>query len=429
MVFALAFLVAVVVVALLALGVAAVVGGRLRAQAAGDRDAAVAAAVAAVTQEARLVLAAERDQTLQSAVDTAVRVSQATLDQTVQAGNREYDHRARTLETQLSQIGASLVELGGVVTQLQKDKATQSGSLLAQLEHVAHTQTQLAQHTDQLRQALANPKQRGQWGERMADDVLAAAGMKEGVQFRRQTAIGGGTIPDFDFLLPNDVRLRMDVKFPIDNYLRVLEAERDADRAQFAKAFVRDVRNRIKELHDRGYIDARDTVDCMLLFIPNEAVYSFLHEADPDVLDVALKHKIILCSPSTLFAVLAVVRQSVEQFQLDRTSDEILRCLAGITDEWGRFTTSLDKTAKQLDTLSRTFNDEVNGTRRRVFEKTLGEINALKDGPAELPLGSGEALVAKKAAGDVRALPFDVGLASGRSLDGDQPASSSRPSA
>jgi len=284
---------------------------------------------------------------------------------------------------------------------------SQLGQLVAQLEHVTRTQQSLAQHTDQLRQALASPKQRGQWGERMAEDVLRAAGFREGVSYRRQTAIEGGTIPDFRFLLPRDLELRMDVKFPVDNYLRVLECESDADRARHTKAFVADVRNHVRGLAGRGYVDHRDTVDCLLLFIPNEAVYAFLHESDPDIVDVALGHQVVLCSPSTLFAVLAVVRRSVEQFQLERRSDDILRCLGGLTGEWDKLVGAIEKVGRQLDLTHKSFHDELNGTRRRVFQRSLDEIESLQTAAERPVLGAGEALAAQKAAGDVRALPVD----------------------
>ena len=88
----------------------------------------------------------------------------------------------------------------------------------------------LAETTAHLREALASPKARGQWGERMADDVLRLAGMVEGVTYRKQTGIAGGTIPDVTFLLPGGRDLHMDVKFPVDNYLRHLEADTDAER-------------------------------------------------------------------------------------------------------------------------------------------------------------------------------------------------------
>lgn len=345
------------------------------------------------------------DDPVREAVDLVLDMAADKLGDSVAAGSRELDVRSHAFTSQVADVKSELSRLDRLVGELRNTSAEQHGTLVENLRQVTATNTSLAAHTDALRQALASPKQRGQWGERMADDVLAAAGMVEGVNFRRQVAIEGGTIPDFRFLLPHELELRMDVKFPIDNYLRVLDADGDTDRARFTKAFVGDVRSRIKELAGRGYVDPRDTVDCMVLFIPNEAVYAFLHDADPGVLDVALANKVVLCSPATLFAVLAVVRQSVEQFRLERASDEILRCLGGVTEEWIKFSSSLDKVSRQLDTLNRGFADELNGTRRRVFERTLGEVDRLRAG--KLAAGAGEALVARKANGDVRPLPVE----------------------
>ena len=62
----------------------------------------------------------------------------------------------------------------------------------------------------------------------------------------------------------------------------------DGERRQARDQFLRDVRNRVRELTTRGYLDARDrTVDCLLLFIPNEQVYAFVQEHDREVLDDA----------------------------------------------------------------------------------------------------------------------------------------------
>lgn len=407
MVILLALLAAVVAAGLAAVVVARVTTVHLSQRAADERDVAVAAAVEAVVAQAGQAFLAEREHTLRAAVDSATAVAASKLHDSMAAGSRELDLRSRSFEQQVQHISEALGTLGGLVQQLQKERAEQTGSLVAQLEQVSLTQRSLAEHTDQLRQALASPKQRGQWGERMAEDVLRAAGFREGVNYRRQRAIEGGTIPDFRFLLPRELELRMDVKFPVDNYLRVLEATTDDERARHTKAFVGDVRTHVRGLAGRGYIDHRDTVDCLLLFIPNEAVYAFLHEADPEVVDVALGQRVVLCSPSTLFAVLAVVRRSVEQFQLERRSDEILRCLGGVTAEWDKLTGALDKVGRQLDQVHKSFHDDLNGTRRRVFQRRLDEIGALQSGSERPVLGSGEALAAQKAAGDVRPLPVE----------------------
>jgi DNA recombination protein RmuC len=98
------------------------------------------------------------------------------------------------------------------------------------------------------------------------------------------------------------------------------------------------VRLRLREVTRRDYVDpASGTVDCVLLFIPNEQVYAFIQEHDRTILDDALRSKVVFCSPVTLFAVLAVIRQAVDNFQLSRTSDEILARLQGFEKQWDRF--------------------------------------------------------------------------------------------
>jgi DNA recombination protein RmuC len=184
-------------------------------------------------------------------------------------------------------------------------------------------------------------------------------------------------VPDFTFMLPGDRVLHMDVKFPVDNYLRHLEATSERERDQHAIAFVRDVRARVRELSSRVYIDPDGTLDEVLLFIPNEAVYAFAHQHDRDLLDVALQQKVVLCSPSTLFSVLAVIRQAVEQTQLQRTSDEILACLAAFEQQWGKFSDALDKVGRSLDTVRRSW-DDLSGTRRRQLERQLDRVGELR---------------------------------------------------
>jgi DNA recombination protein RmuC len=159
----------------------------------------------------------------------------------------------------------------------------------------------------------------------------------------------------------------------------MLEADAEVDADAARKRFLRDVRGRVKELATRGYIDRTEgTLDCVLLFFPNEQIYGYVHEQDPGLLDEALRQGVVLCSPSTLFAVLAVVRQSCDTVALQRTSDEILGLLAGFTDQWGRYTDEVDKLGKQLETVTRTY-DQVNGVRRRQLEKQLDQVEEVRE--------------------------------------------------
>src|SRR5581483_2185463 len=113
------------------------------------------------------------------------------------------------------------------------------------------------------------------------------AGFIENVNYLRQKTIeASGSRPDFTFLLPRNLKLNMDVKFPLDNYLKSLEAVSDTDRARYRSDFLKDVRAKIKEVTSRDYISPeQNTVDSVLLFIPNEQIYAFIHEQDGAILD------------------------------------------------------------------------------------------------------------------------------------------------
>ncbi|MFN8041291.1 MAG: DNA recombination protein RmuC [Acidimicrobiales bacterium] len=374
------------------------------ARLADERDAAVDAAVASAVDRVTVVAAERLAAHTQVAVETVTTIAGAELATQARAASGELDLRQQTFEQRVHDMNGELRQLRGLVAQLQQDKAAQHGELTAGLAQAVRTSTELASTTQALREALSSSRARGQWGERMADDVLRLSGLVEGISYRKQVTLPGGSRPDVTFLLPEGRVLHMDVKFPIDNYLRHLEATSAAERDEATKAFLRDVRNRIKELTGRGYADPETTVGYVLLFIPNESVYAFVHEHDPELLDVALGHQVVMCSPFTLFAVLGVVRQSVETFQLARTSDDILRCLGDFTKQWDAFADKLDTLGKQLGTVQRSY-DDLSGVRKRQLTRHLDEIDRLRTrhglvDPVEVASGASDAGAADLSVGD-----------------------------
>jgi DNA recombination protein RmuC len=188
-------------------------------------------------------------------------------------------------------------------------------------------------------------------GERMAEDVLQLAGFIENINYQKQRVVETGTSrPDFTFFLPQGLKVNMDVKFPLNNYLKYLESKLENEREHYKDQFIRDVKQRVKEVTTRDYINPIDnTLDYVLVFIPNEQVYSFVNEHAREILDEALKNKVILCSPFTLYAVLAVIRQSIENFSLQKTSGEMLSLFGNFYKQWNEFNKSFEKVGKKLE--------------------------------------------------------------------------------
>ena len=296
-----------------------------------------------------------------------------------EAGSHEMQGNRMLIDQQLQNMKNELGKVTDLVQKFEKDREAKFGQLTTEIRTIGEQAAALTSSTSTLRQALANSRSRGQWGERMAEDILRLMGFIEGVNYEKQRGIeGSSSRPDFVFYLPGESRINMDVKFPLDNYLRYVESESDTDKAGYQQAFLRDVRSKINEISSRDYIDPRQgTVDYVLLFIPNESVYSFIHESDQQLLDTALQKKVIWCSPLTLYCVLAVVRQAVENFAVEKASSEIISLMGTFREQWGKFLGQMGTLGNRLRSAQNAF-DDLSGTRRRVLERPLEKIEELR---------------------------------------------------
>jgi DNA recombination protein RmuC len=325
-------------------------------------------------------------------VEQLLRMQQQLLETERRRGTEELRGTQSAIDHQVGAMREELGRLNRLVEDVERDRREHVGELSSQLREAGRQTQVLAETTQSLREALSSTTTRGQWGERMAEDVLRLAGFVDGVNYRRHQPIAGaGGIPDYTFLLPGGLTLHMDVKFPLNNYLRMLDSTSDVERDHARREFLKDVRLRLREVTRRAYVDpAGGTVDCVLLFIPNEQVYAFIQEQDRTILDDALRDKVVFCSPLTLFAVLAVIRQAVDNFQLSRVSHQILERLQGFEKQWDRFVEQMDKVGRNLKTAANAF-DELEGTRRRGVERELEKIEAVRrdqvpDADGTLPL-------------------------------------------
>ena len=308
-----------------------------------------------------------------------LKLARTKLEQETSKGAQTLEGKKKLIDATLETVRTKMAEVSTALQTVEKERRESHGGLTKHLQNVSQVTASLQETTDQLRQALAGSQTRGQWGERMAEDVLRLAGMIEGVNYTKQTQAADGTRPDFTFLLPRDLRVNMDVKFPGKNYLAYLDAPDESSAEGLKKAFICDVRARVKEVVKReGYIDpAGGTVDYVLVFIPNEQIYGFIHQHDPTLLDDAIKMKVVLCSPLTLYAILAVIRQSVENFQLERASNDILELLAEFRKQWNKYVETVDRMGKRLEDVMTAYQ-EMTTTRTRQLERQMDKIDNLR---------------------------------------------------
>ncbi len=327
-------------------------------------------------------------------VEQLVAQNKAVLGTETARGEEQLKARQGEIDKGLAEVRQEL----GKLRELVHDVDSKRGASLVKLEAVtleSKRQTELLRsETGRLNEVLSGTQTRGQWGERMAEDVLRLAGFIEGIQYRKQRQVdGGASRPDFTFFV-NDQLLHMDVKTPMAEYQRYLTGDSDSERESAAKAFKRDVRMRIKEVTTRDYVDPEGgTLDYMLVFIPNEQVYGFLHEHDPELLEVALASKVVLCSPLTLFAILAVIRQASENFKLTAQTNEILSALGGFNKQWVMFKDQMLKVDRALES-SRKAYAELLDTRTRQLDRQVDRVDELRLSAGLAEVGAADEIAA-----------------------------------
>lgn len=293
------------------------------------------------------------------------------------------EERLRTFEqrlgAELKDVRDAAHRIADVVHQVDQQRGESIAGLVGQIESSRHLMASLQETTAKLASLLSNSQTRGQWGERIADDLLKAAGFIEGIHYDKQSTTSSGRRPDFSLRVSEGRVLNMDVKFPIASFVRAVQAPTDEERVSAERQFLNDVRATVRALASRDYIDPPNgTLDFVLLFIPNERLFQFVNEQDVTLVDEALGQHVVLCSPMMLFSLLSVVRQAADAFVVAQSADHILRALGDFTSQWEKYKQTLEKVGRGLTSAQKAW-DELQGVRTRQLEKRLDEIERIRN--------------------------------------------------
>ena len=256
----------------------------------------------------------------------------------------------------------------------------QSVKLTGNLETSSKETQKLQESTSKLREILSSSQKRGQWGERMVEDILDFIGFMKDKNYVKQSQVESGEKPDYTFLLPKEKKLNMDVKFPLASYERYINSELEEEMEAHRKEFLKDVKNHIKDVAGRNYVNpAEGTVDYVLLFIPNESIYGFINQEDTDLIDYALDKKVLLCSPLTLYAMLSLIYQATRNFAMEEKATEVMNLLDTFRLQWVKYVEVMDKMGRSLETAKKDY-DTLVSTRKNQLEKPLTQIEEITSG-------------------------------------------------
>lgn len=292
-----------------------------------------------------------------------LQLAQESLKQFHVQAKGDLDLKEKSVENMVRPIREALEKTEQQVRLMEKERKEAYGALHKHLETMAQTQLLLQGETRNLVQALRRPEVRGQWGEMTLKRLAELAGMVEHCDFTTQETVSGedGRMrPDMVVRMPDGREIVVDVKTPLDAYLSAVEAMDDATRTRHLEHHARKVRERVRELATKAYWNQfKNTPDFVVLFIPGDQFLSAALDMDRELLEDALKQKIILATPTSFVALLRAVAYGWRQEALAANADLIREVGEDLYQRLAVFTEHLSRLGGSLEGSVSAFNKAV----------------------------------------------------------------------
>jgi DNA recombination protein RmuC len=214
------------------------------------------------------------------------------------------------LEAQLKPVADTLEKFQLQVTAAEKARAEETGGLKSQIERLLLASTATQEEARKLSAALRRGAGvQGRWGEQMLRNVLEMAGLKAKVDFHEQVTVdAGGLRPDVVVRLPGGGAFVIDAKCSLNAFLEAQDALDDAAREAGYARHAQSVRAHMQSLASKAYWEQfEQSPDFVVMFVPGDAFLSAAVERLPDLYAQAMDRRVILVTPSSLFALCKAV--------------------------------------------------------------------------------------------------------------------------
>ncbi|MDI7269320.1 MAG: DNA recombination protein RmuC [Myxococcota bacterium] len=234
-----------------------------------------------------------------------------------------------------------------------------------------------------LKRVLTNVKTRGTWGEIQLGALLEQMLAPQQYQANVAPKPGSGERVEYAIRLPGreaedvPVWLPIDAKFPLEDYVRLVEASERADSKlaeEAGKALEVRLRACARDIRTK-YVAPPHTTDFALLFLPSEGLYAEVARR-PGLMEALQRdHRVAIAGPTTLAALLNSLQMGFRTLAVQQRSSEVWKVLGAVKTEFGRFGEVLAAVKKKLAEASS--HIEKTETRTRAIGRKLREVEAL----------------------------------------------------
>jgi len=227
--------------------------------------------------------------------------------------------------------------------------------LKAELKKLYDLNNKISEEASNLTKALkGDSKTQGDWGEVILERILERSGLEKDREYKIQMnvkdEVGHNLRPDVVILLPEEKHIVIDSKVSLKAYENYVNAETEVEKEAYIKEHIDSLKRHVKELSEKQYhlLSEFNTPEFVLLFVPIESSFSVAVQHEQSLFSMAWENKIVIVSPSTLFATLKTIESIWKQEKQTRNAQEIAKEAGGLHDKFYGFVSDLESIGKGI---------------------------------------------------------------------------------